>query len=279
MNPVAAREMRVRMRGWRASVVLLGYLAILGTVAIAFLLRDAGPATGQPTAVWSQLFEAISIVQLFLLLFVSAAVSADSISGERQQSTWDLLRLTKLSATTITFGKFLSGLSFSLLLIIASLPLFSLVFLFGGIGASAVIHTYVVFVSTAILLTAVSLMLSAITNAPTTSMIAANVFAMAISVGLGVLTLDLQTNPGSPASTLTPAAQFDPVIALFSALPLANGGTVLAGNLGVVRHPFGFGGSIELWAAFGILALVLAAASIACTIGLVHQEPPWLKGR
>lgn len=151
-NAVVGKELRSRMRGWRSTIIITVYMAVLGVIAVGFLMQQAGTTSNQSATVGVQLFQALSIFQLFLILFVTPATTAGAISGERQRQTWDLLLVTRLSSFGIVWGKLLAGLAFSLLLICASLPLFSLVFLFGGVSPDDVLHTYVVFLVTVLLL-------------------------------------------------------------------------------------------------------------------------------
>lgn len=288
-NAVIGKELRTRMRGWRSAVVLTAYMAILGVIAIAFLMQQAGPSNNQSSQVGIQLFQALAVFQLFLIIFVTPASTAGAISGERQRQTWDLLLVTRLSSLGIVWGKLFAGLAFGLLLIFASLPLFSLVFLFGGVAPSDVIHTYIVFLVTVLFLGSASLLVSALTARLAVSMIVSNIVALFLAVGLSLLAAYLQTygQPGAvirvgpngpfapPAPTLTPFAQFDPLTALLSALPNTAGGSLL-GGFSQVHHAFALPWDLSLWMAFSILAGTLSLLFILVTTMLVRYPPPWL---
>jgi ABC-2 type transport system permease protein len=283
-NSVAGKELRTRMRGLRSTIILTLYISILGVIAIAFLLQQAGPSSSQSSQVGLQLFQTMAVFQLFLILFITPASTAGAISGERQRQTWDLLLVTRLSSFGIVWGKLVAGLAFNLLLILASLPLFSLVFLFGGVAPDDIVHTYIVFVVTVIFLGVTSLWISGLTSRLAVAMVTSNVVSLVLGVGLTLLTLYLQSwgaqsyGPRGPIPPppLTPLAHLDPLVALASALPNSTGRSYL-GGLEKVHHAFGLPIDMHLWAAYSWTALLLSAALLLFTTILVRTPPWWLR--
>ncbi|MDQ2744357.1 MAG: ABC transporter permease [Chloroflexota bacterium] len=286
-NAVVGKEFKSRMRGWRSTVIITVYMALLGAIAVAFLVQQTGPTTSESSQVGIQLFQALSIFQLFLIIFVTPASTAGAISGERQRQTWDLLLVTRLSSFGIVWGKLVAGLAFGLLLIFASLPLFSLVFLFGGVAPEDVVHTYLVFLVTILLFGVISLFISALTPRLAVSMVVSNVIALMLSVGLSLLAAYLvgTSQHGSicgprgcsppPQPVLTPFAQIDPLVALLSALPNGTGGTLL-GGLGVIHHAFGLHLKMQLWEAYCIIGPVASIVLLLLSALLVRNAPRWL---
>src|SRR5690242_1243784 len=124
-----SKDLRLRMRGWRWAGVVTLYVAILAAVALAFLLQRYNPTADQPSIAGIRLLQSLALFQLFLLLFVTPASVAGAISGERQKRTWDLLLVSQVPPREIVWGKLLAGIAFNLVLVCASLPFFSLVFL------------------------------------------------------------------------------------------------------------------------------------------------------
>ncbi len=288
---IMAKDLRLRTRGWRWAGVATLYVAILGAIAVAFLLQkysvtagDSG--TSAPALAGVRLFQILAIFQLFLIAFVTPATVAGAISGERQHQTWDLLMASRAPTRDIIWGKLLAGVAFNLVLIGASLPVFSLVFLFGGIGLPDLVPAFVVFVMTVLLLGAISLAVSALTARLSVSFMVSMLIALFLIVGLSLLALDLQapsqlgvlTLGGLPFQTtnqpspLPPLAQLDPLLALLSALPAESGGTLL-GGLGAVNHAFGLPWRLSLWGAYTLLAGILSLVLVVVTTGLVRRPP------
>jgi ABC-type transport system involved in multi-copper enzyme maturation permease subunit len=289
-NALVLKELRTRMRSFRSTLIIMIYMAVLAAIAIAFLIQQQGPINSSSSDIGVRLFQALSVFQLFLILFITPATTAGAISGERQRQTWDLLLVTRLSRFGIVWGKLITGVGYSILLLFASLPLFSLVFLFGGVEPADIIDTYLVFLCTILLLGTASLFVSALTKRLAVSMIVSNVLALALGVGLSLLTAYLYStaqatntvsrgfglSQGPPTDpNLTPLAQIDPLIALLSALPTGSGSTVL-GDLGDIHYGLFFPKTIHLWQSYVFLSLVLTALLLVATTLLVRYPPAWL---
>lgn len=152
-NPVTMKELRSRMRGRRAFVVLTVYLlamSIFVTLIYASFAASAGGPYG-PNArdAGKAVFSGVLAVQVFLVIFVGPSFTVGAISGEKERQTFDLLRTTLLSGKSLVTGKLISALSYVFLLLIASIPLQSVAFLLGGIsGLELVLSQVIIFVAT-----------------------------------------------------------------------------------------------------------------------------------
>ena len=95
-------------------------------------------------------------------MFLAPAMTAGAISLEREKQTLDMLATTPISSLAIVIGKLLSALTYVFILIIASIPLTAMVFVFGGVGPDEVLRGYVVLFVTAIGLGSLGLFISAL---------------------------------------------------------------------------------------------------------------------
>src|SRR3954463_4400854 len=147
-NPVVLKELRGRMRGMRAFVVMTIYLALMsGFTTLLYVLYSSslnyyGFTSGG--TIGRVLFVGIVGVELFLVTFIAPTFTAGAISGERERQTYDLLRTTLLPARSLVVGKLISALSYVLLLLLAAIPLQSIAFLFGGVTESEVVLSFVI---------------------------------------------------------------------------------------------------------------------------------------
>lgn len=80
------------------------------------------------------LFKQVIIIDYFLIILVTPAIAASSISGERERQSLELVLSTTMSPMDIVFGKLFSHLSNMSIFIISSLPIFSLVYVYGGVS-------------------------------------------------------------------------------------------------------------------------------------------------
>lgn len=141
-NPVAARELRARMRGWHTAALVTGYLCALGgTGYLGYSgIQASASDVVQVGGSGSSLFTGLAAALMVSLALVVPGLVAPSVSGERERQTLDLLLATPLRPAKIIFGKFLAALAVAALLGVASAPLFCVAYLLGGVGVREVLE-------------------------------------------------------------------------------------------------------------------------------------------
>jgi len=166
---VMTKELRGRMRGRRAFLILTIHLLLLaGFTWMMEALQERTTGAGFGSAFFAsaqigrELFIAILMLQTLIVLVLAPASTAGSISLEREKQTLDLLATTPISSLAIVLGKLISALTWVFLLILASIPITALVFTFGGVGPEDVIRGYLVLVITAIGFGSIGLFFSAL---------------------------------------------------------------------------------------------------------------------
>ncbi|HET7727772.1 MAG TPA: ABC transporter permease [Candidatus Limnocylindrales bacterium] len=166
---VMTKELRGRMRGRRAFVILTIHLLLLaGFTWMMEALQERTTGAGFGSAFFAsaqigrELFIAILMLQTLIVLVLAPASTAGSISLEREKQTLDLLATTPISSLAIVLGKLVSALTWVFLLILASIPITALVFTFGGVGPEDVVRGYLVLVLTAIGFGSIGLFFSAL---------------------------------------------------------------------------------------------------------------------
>jgi ABC-type transport system involved in multi-copper enzyme maturation permease subunit len=228
MIAVLVKELRTRMRGWRTPTVLTLYLIALGAVcylALRTSLNGSSFSQKQAATVGINVFTWLSYVQIILIVVITPATTSAAISGERQRQTLDLLLVTRLSSLGITLGKLLAAISFNLLLIICSLPIFGLVFLFGGVGPDQLAEVFLIFLTTVFSFGSIGILVSALAQRANAATVVTYVIVLMITLGLALLTLCLQVfgaDMGTGSTPLPLTAYFDPGFGLAAVLPQAN---------------------------------------------------------
>ncbi len=161
INPVIVKELRGRMRGWRALVILLVYLIVLSFITwltyVAVAANVNGSSGPESAQVGKFIFAVLVIFQTIMVSLLTPAFTAGSITSEREQKTYDLLMTTLLPARSVVFGKLGSALAFVALLIVAIAPLESLAFMFGGVSPEEIIISQVVMLVAALLYASVGI--------------------------------------------------------------------------------------------------------------------------
>ena len=140
VNPVLARELAERMRGLRATVMLSAYLGVLGLVVV-LVYRDesstgrgfgGSPVTELATA-GEGIFEWTLLFAMLLVLFLVPGFTAGAVAGERERQTLVPMQVSLLSPRSIVLGKIGASVAFTLLLVLATLPLLTVAYLIGGV--------------------------------------------------------------------------------------------------------------------------------------------------
>jgi len=170
LSAVGVKELRGRMRGRRAFVILTVYLVLLGAFAwmMELILEQqhggaaAGSANFASASIGRGVFSALMMLETLLVVALAPAFTAGAISLEREKQTLDMLATTPISSLSIVVAKLFSALTYLFILVFASIPLTALVFVFGGVAPDDVVRGYVVLLTTAVGLGALGLFFSAL---------------------------------------------------------------------------------------------------------------------
>lgn len=223
-NPIVAKEYRSRMRTWRSPLAMTVYVLLLGglgwAIFSAMSLSARSTFNGGQAANYGQgLFLYLVLFQMVLLAFITPALTAGAISSERERQTIDLLLVTKLPPFSILWGKLLASMSFVLLLLLLSVPIFSLVFLFGGIELDQVAAAFLVTAVSALTLGIIGIACSTAfrrTLPATVSSYGAAFLLLAGTLLYGVL-FPTDIDPNATAAPAPPAVTFlSPIIPLIT---------------------------------------------------------------
>ena len=222
---VLTKELRTRMRGRRTAVVVTVYLLLLSslgglTLYIQLEQFRSGFNPGAAPAVGFQLFSTLSLFQLFLVIFIVPGLTGAAIAGERDRQTLDLLLSTQVSALWIVLGKILASLSYVFLLMVAALPLFSLVFLFGGVSPGQVGLAFVISLVSALTLGTIGIFLSVLIRGGPTATVLAYAVTFILLIGTPLLSIFIgmasDSSAGFPVQVSLPLV-LNPLAALASA--------------------------------------------------------------
>jgi ABC-type transport system involved in multi-copper enzyme maturation permease subunit len=170
IGAVGVKELRGRMRGRRAFIILTIYLLLLGGFAwMVELIMErnysfsfGGNGTYATAAIGQGIFAALLMLETLQVAFLAPSATAGAISMEREKQTLELLVVTPITSLAIVLGKLLSALVYVWLLIAASIPLTAVVFVYGGVAPEDVLRGYLVLVVTALGLGAFGLFCSSL---------------------------------------------------------------------------------------------------------------------
>ena len=253
-NPVVTRDLRVRMRGSKSYWHQAFYLGLLGVLALAGYGTAVGWGNSDPNGMSAvdvqqhlqSFYYFIFFTLAALITLIAPALTAVSITTERQRLSLDLLVTTPLTAPELLIGKMLSSTAFLALLLALSLPASALCVILGGATLGDVIRVYLLLAVDGLVLAALGLLVSCATRAS----LPALVWTYLTVIGFMALTAfayfaTLASTYGrSAGATTSPAASvgaLNPFVAVYI------GGQSF--DVGTVHVP--------LWLGAGVIAILL----------------------
>ena len=195
-NPVYKRECMVSARSFRLALVLLVFNGILALVALlnmySALAQVRLTAEVQYTG-FLDLYMFVASLEFLMLILIMPALTAGSISGERERQTLDLMLATCMTPADIVLGKLEAALGTMSLMVVSSLPILAMVFVYGGVAASDLILLVCCFFAAAVFMGSIGLFCSALFRRTTAATVAA--YAVTAVLTAGSLLYMLLLNP------------------------------------------------------------------------------------
>lgn len=170
INPVLKRELVTTLRSWKSFSIIGIYVICLSAIIFVFknaMVNRYDYSFAPESSVSFYIF--VSSMQISAVCLLIPALTAGSINGERERQTLDLLLMTKMSHFSIIIGKIMASMSFVVLLIITSLPIFSFMMYFGSLNIFDLIIITLYTLTTAFMLASISVFMSCKSNKVTTA--------------------------------------------------------------------------------------------------------------
>ncbi|MBN2292859.1 MAG: ABC transporter permease subunit [Pirellulales bacterium] len=154
VGPVFTREFTIAPRRPRLYIARASYvLGLMGLMSVAWLVvtgtqvvRDIGDLARFGT----MLFQILAPLQMVVGLFFASLLTASAVSQEKDRRTLILLLLTNMTNSELVLGKLLASLLHVLVLLLATVPLFMICVLLGGVSFTQVGQALAVTLATTI---------------------------------------------------------------------------------------------------------------------------------
>ncbi|MFM1650976.1 ABC transporter permease [Brevibacillus sp. B_LB10_24] len=264
-NPLIVKEMRERFRSKKTVWILALYLFVMGAILLGFIYVTQ---INEPYSILMpgenrKVFLLMAVIQFGMICFIAPALSAGAISGERERQTLNILLATQLSPARIIVSKLLTSLAFIFLLIVASLPLYSFVFLYGGVSPAQLCVLVLFFAITILFFGSLGLFCSTWTKRTGVSTILSYGLSFFFVAGTGVILfflISLLQEANRPEYT-TEYVWNLPAVQLFAGLnPVITMFDILGRPIEPAIQFF-----ITPWVYYAIVYTVLSGILIACS--------------
>ncbi len=304
MNPVLIHELRARMRGGQAYLLLMAIILIFGGVTLATfwsvtnVLRPNAPLTVPFAGAGNQanpgpqidriliaqrgaiFFLIMSLWAIIIAALIVPGATSGSIARERETHTLPLLLGTPLSPLSVAVGKLLAAGSYVALVGAASVPLFILVIMFGGIPPDQIVSVVLIFLVTTFAFTSLGVFISSISRNGLLAALATYGIVLALTVGSYLVFL--LSSPLNKAVNMKYTLYFSPLAAVMSALTQTNSqlstilgqvfrepGTRVAGEWWALGH-------YPLWCITTLAYLLAGVVLLLATSRVINPLRRWL---
>lgn len=184
--PLLVKELRTRLRVKTAFGMALGYMGCLCAIVFITLMTSVSNESQTGWKIGANLFGIITYLQAILIVFVTPLVTASSITGEKDQKTFDSLCVAPVSTRQIVCAKLAASLILFIVLILISLPFAAASFILGGISPQALFLAYLLTLLAAANIASIGLFCSARYERSIASIPAATVTILALVILCGL---------------------------------------------------------------------------------------------
>lgn len=275
LNPILEKDLKTKMRGWRTPVLLSLYLLFLGFVLYMFFLANNqmfdryGYSSFNPRIAVNAYYT-IALFQFALLMLIVPALTATAISGERERQTLDLMLCSGISAWSIIFGKLVVSIAHIMFLVIASLPILGMVFLFGGISFGEIMLLFLFYIITSLMVASLGLFLSTLFRKNVTAIITTYISLGIIGIGPIIVLFIWDVffyryySGGVTYSLIASILSPTPVFG-FSYFIAEGSNSMFSDMFGLAYVDTGWLSSLKPWMINGIFNIVLSAILLCLT--------------
>lgn len=192
MNPVYKREVTVSSRSFRLALIIMVFNGILALVALLnmYSVMERVKLTAEiQYSSFLKLYLFVGVVEFVMLMFIVPALTAGSISGERERQTLDLMLTTAMKPVDIIVGKLCASFSTMFILIVSSFPLLAISFVYGGVTVSDVFLLLLCYVAVALLTGSMGICFSSIFKRSTIATVVT--YAILVVIGAGTYAVNV----------------------------------------------------------------------------------------
>lgn len=210
-NPVYKRELMVSARSFRLSLVLLVFNGILAMVALLNMYSTLAQVRMTAEIQYSSFMELylfVAVLEFIMVIFIMPALTAGSISIERERRTLDLMLTTKLTPAQIVAGKMMMALNTMGLMIFSSCPILALVFVYGGVTLKDVAILFLCYTAAALFTGSIGICCSVVFGRSTLSTVVSYVLVGSVVIGTyGINWLSAYLNRAGADAVMVSAGQ------------------------------------------------------------------------
>lgn len=186
INPVFKNELKLSTRTMKIGWLIFLYNGIVAVISLLVFYRMVSSARYTGSIDYRNMLDlyiTMAYIEFGMLLVIMPSLTAGSITGEKERQTFDMLLTTKMTPWQIVTGKLQIALSTALLLSVSSVPIVSLVFVYGGLHLIDLVFFILILVISAVFIGSIGILYSAFLKRTATATIVTYITLIGIFVG------------------------------------------------------------------------------------------------
>lgn len=190
INPVLKNETKLAVRSFRFTLMIFFYVTLLSAGALFIFnlnIKDA-QVNGMNLESIVSFYIGMAVIQAILLMFIVPSLTATAICAEREKQTLEVLLSTKMTTLAIISGKLLASISRVIILIIATMPIYSITFLIGGVNFESILELSGFFIVTTIFVGSIGVFISTFIKTSKVATAVAYGVTLFIFIGIVIIT-------------------------------------------------------------------------------------------
>lgn len=281
----------VRARSYRIPLVIFAFNGVLALAALLNMYQTVAQVRLTSSIQYGsflQLYAFVATLEFVLLMFIMPALTSGSISGERERQTLELLFTTKMSSKDIIFGKLFSAVEQLMVLVVSSLPVVLLTFVYGSVDFADLGLLLICFAVVAFYAGGIGILFSALIRRSTFSNVCTYGVLLLIVVGTYMLNMFLLSMDQMQINNMVlqlgetrPVADTGAAVYLLLLNPVATFAEILgsqvSGGAGEMSIRSYFGSDMNGFLAINWIPISLAVQSVVSVlmiIGAVYALNP-----
>lgn len=235
LNPVLENEMKRNMRSMKGSWIIFGTNFVLTMVAVITYFGTGGFKTYLTAGQYCfpiRCYMMMAYAMFGMVCLLVPGIAGGSIAVERERKTLDILLTTHLSPWRIVIGKLESSLSVIFLIAFSSIPVVSLILVFGGVSLIDLLMLVVMLVVSGVFIGSIGIFCSSVMRKMTTATIMSYVLTILLTFGTVLFIWVVSYILGVHNQEMSAPVDVGPWIYLFLLNPLVIYFGLLSGQVG-----------------------------------------------
>ncbi len=185
-NPIFEKEKAVMFRSnqYILTIIITNIiLAVVGSITLLLIVDNVNNLLELNYATLLNQNFMIVFAECIIVVFIVPAQTAGAVAGEMEQKTFDLLLVTGIRPADIIIGKLQAAIMKMYTLILSTLPVLSLFFIYGGINLTDLVVILLLLMVIALYIGSIGVYYSTITKRSLVAMVYSYVSVFFLTIG------------------------------------------------------------------------------------------------